>query len=67
MDDKFSEKPSQKPMSTTTKNDLVKQEERQAGDLSLWTYYAKSIGRWHIMLQAIFTAAWVLGSNFPRK
>jgi hypothetical protein len=40
---------------------------RQVGDVSLWAYYARSIGAGHIILLALLTVAYVLGSVFPRQ
>jgi hypothetical protein len=50
-----------------SEKDKKEQLKRRVGDLSLWKYYAKSIGMGHILQLALFTLVYVLGSNFPRQ
>jgi hypothetical protein len=54
------------PKPKQTAKDKKEQLKRQAGDLSLWTYYSKFVGAGHILFLALFTTIYVLGANFPR-
>lgn len=56
-----------KPPQTPKEDESAEKLKRQVGDTTVWRYYAKAIGAWHIFFQALFTTMYVLGSSFPRE
>lgn len=54
--------PSDKPV-----EDKVENLKRQRGDLTIWSYYASSIGAAHCLILVFFAVIAMLAANFPRK
>jgi len=58
--------PTTRPMKKPKEQDPHEMIKRKTGDVTVWSYYAKSAGIWPILLLIIFTAVATTANGFPR-